>query len=269
MNERTTASLWSLGNFPLTISQDTVRKTVDKYEAQMLVTFTDVFPRVTRVTNAGEDYHAGYKHLEMERLTPLGGTEIDFDLIRDHMFAYVKLVPSLLKKKLWCTPPLQPSHPQWRDKLNVSIDNMMNTMHVNISMDVREQVLSCDNTATIHGDPTLANTVWENTGKPRLIDPVYRPYIPSDPHVDLGKIFQSLIGWELMLLEHWRGIHELDRLPPRLIDCGYIAKTLGLDYRLGFSWCVVHLMRAGLRAKDENMLGRIIRLLEVAYAQTT
>ena len=89
--------------------------------------------------------------------------------------------------------------------------------------------------AKIHGDPTLANLVVGPDG-PRWIDPLNRPYIPGDPHVDLGKLYQSCMGYEQVLQGTW---------PPSinkgLMRC--LADTLNLSATLGLVWCKVHFIR--------------------------
>jgi hypothetical protein len=86
----------------------------------------------------------------------------------------------------------------------------------------------------IHGDPTLANIVSD--GKSWWwIDPLDRPYIPGDPHVDLGKMFQSCLGYENMLLNQPREEH------PEVMR--QLAKQCGLSYELGRLWCYIHIVR--------------------------
>lgn len=54
----------------------------------------------------------------------------------------------------------------------------------------------------IHGDPTFANVLWRGEGKYTKwiiadpIPPAQQPYIPPLKAVDLGKVYQSCLGWE-------------------------------------------------------------------------
>lgn len=52
-----------------------------------------------------------------------------------------------------------------------------------------------------HGDPTWANVMKNDSGEYRLIDPLpHRSEKPKLREVDLGKLLQSAIGWEEVLM---------------------------------------------------------------------
>ena len=52
-------------------------------------------------------------------------------------------------------------------------------------------------TSLIHGDPTLANAMRRSSGELCLIDPEpCRPGVPPLVEVDVGKMLQSVAGWE-------------------------------------------------------------------------
>jgi hypothetical protein len=89
----------------------------------------------------------------------------------------------------------------------------------------------------IHGDPTLANIVYVNGAHSRWrwIDPLMRPYIPGDPLVDLGKLYQSCLGYERVLA----GL-EPER-DDALMEC--LAEQLGLCEYHGLVWTAIHLVR--------------------------
>lgn len=107
----------------------------------------------------------------------------------------------------------------------------------------------------IHGDPTLANCVHGPNGW-RWIDPLIRDYILGDPHVDLGKLFQSCMGYEAVLLgQPPRPNYELMR---RLAD------MLHLDFQLGMCWCAVHFIRLLPYQRPEDVL-ILSRLFERCY----
>jgi len=58
----------------------------------------------------------------------------------------------------------------------------------------------------IHGDPTIANMMHRTTGEPVLIDAIApRGKMPSLREVDLGKVSQSMLGWEELLGDRPRG----------------------------------------------------------------
>lgn len=259
MNER----MWSLSGYPPDISGKEVSKGVDEHEANMLARYPSVFPRVLSVSALPT---VNRMVVVMERLEPCGGLPTSIDNVYAQYTAYAHYVPELLRNNLWWRKPVQPSHPEWRNKLLNNVRQMTITLRLEGLKIIAERcVCESDNTATIHGDPTLSNTVWTSDKKPKLVDPTYRPYIPSDPHVDLGKIFQSLIGWETMLWNHHNGIYTLDRGRPMLDIAQSIARRTSLDYGLGMAWCVIHLLRGAIRALDDRMQTHIIHLLQVAY----
>lgn len=103
----------------------------------------------------------------------------------------------------------------------------------------------------IHGDPTLANLLVGPDG-PRWIDPLTRPYIPGDPHVDLGKLYQSCAGYERVL----QG--ERPVINTHLMNL--LAKNLNLNSNLGLAWCRVHFIRL-LPYQYEDARPRMIELL--------
>lgn len=96
----------------------------------------------------------------------------------------------------------------------------------------------------IHGDPTAANLLRApmSMRKPRYnydyrwIDPLHRPYIPGDAHVDLGKMFQSCWGYEDIL----RGstTATFDKVLAK-----DLAAEVGMNFNLAYDWATIHLMR--------------------------
>lgn len=100
-----------------------------------------------------------------------------------------------------------------------------------------------ERTCLIHGDPTYGNTAWRAAGPDNdgnrvlLLDP--KPVgrgIPSFRSVDLGKVLQSLMGWEMALGSQWSIIGWLD-LPDD-------------ELRRAIFWCGVHFMRIRQREGD-------------------
>lgn len=90
------------------------------------------------------------------------------------------------------------------------------------------------NSVEIHGDPTLANIVHDGETW-RWIDPLNRIYIPGDPHVDLGKMFQSCLGYEQALF----GLIREERYDLMR----QLAQQCKLSYELGKLWCYIHIVR--------------------------
>lgn len=109
---------------------------------------------------------------------------------------------------------------------------------------------------TIHGDPTLANLLRRPDGGMCWIDPLQRNYIPGDPHVDLGKLYQSCVGYE----------HFLTSGKP-LSDFTWLMGGLANQYNLslvtGVMWLAIHLVRllpyqpSALRPEFEQLVARL------------
>jgi hypothetical protein len=99
----------------------------------------------------------------------------------------------------------------------------------------------------IHGDSTLAN-ILRMPGEIRLwfwIDPLACPYIPNDPRVDLGKLFQSCYDYERVLA----GLNEPvfdEKLAKKLATSAYMS------FKDGWNWMLVHLIRL-LPYQDERV----------------
>lgn len=85
----------------------------------------------------------------------------------------------------------------------------------------------------IHGDPTLSNIMYTADGKMRLIDPL-RPKgkIPGFIGVDLGKMMQSVIGWEHVAYG-WK-------MP---MCRAFIVKLSETEQRVAMFWLAVHALR--------------------------
>lgn len=104
----------------------------------------------------------------------------------------------------------------------------------------------------IHGDPTLANCMSKNN-ELALIDPLPAiGKIPSYWEVDMGKLLQSALGWEHLLVSGiplpWRGMaSEL------LLYCSTQPSPRRAFNRCWF-WCAVHCARIIPYAKEEKVL---------------
>ena len=92
-----------------------------------------------------------------------------------------------------------------------------------------------ERTCLIHGDPTRGNLAWRGSEQEFvLLDP--KPVgrgIPSFRSVDIGKMLQSLMGWEMVLgdFEEWCLPH-------------FPLQNLSDDeMRRAIFWCAVHFMR--------------------------
>lgn len=89
-----------------------------------------------------------------------------------------------------------------------------------------------------HGDPTWANVMRNRKGELRLIDPLpNRPEKPKLREVDLGKMLQSAIGWEDVLMK--RAYFNIDALAKTDVLAGEDEETC----QKAKFWLKVHLWR--------------------------
>jgi hypothetical protein len=150
----------------------------------------------------------------------------------DYNEPHVLLEASSLLNVLWGTE-WTGSDKDWREKLRVHLHglNILGPTEVD---ELIARLPDVVNTRLIHGDPTLANLLKGPKGY-LWIDPLLRAYIPGDPHVDLGKMYQSCLGYEQVLLGNKPVVHE---------DLMYdLADLYALDHKLGMAWCAVHHIR--------------------------
>lgn len=129
----------------------------------------------------------------------------------------------------------------WRLRLRAHLFTVISRYHLDISMVTTDHLVrmipDVVNPRLIHGDPTLANCVWD----PRKlgwfwIDPLTRSYIPGDPHVDFGKLLQSCFGYEDILLGYANPAWDTGLMRD-------LATKLDLNLSRGVLWYLVHLIR--------------------------
>jgi len=95
-----------------------------------------------------------------------------------------------------------------------------------------------------HGDPTYDNVMFrDNSGKlptPVLVDPLpATPAVPDLWSVDLGKLLQSCLGWEV---HRYSDIRMSFAHPLELRQALKLEQTDN-EWRATVYWCVVHLLR--------------------------
>lgn len=109
-----------------------------------------------------------------------------------------------------------------------------------------------------HGDPTFENVMARRDGSVVLIDPIpATSAVPNLRCVDLGKVLQSIGGWEQL-----RYSHEPQAPRPRAIDAYLDTVTDDKNEQCAARyWHVVHLMRALPYVKGATgaLLGEMIR----------
>jgi len=140
---------------------------------------------------------------------------------------------------LWQQPQADNYNRSWRPKLYAHLTKIAreNPQHVpKTIVEVVQSLPEPHRHVHIHGDATLANLIHNDLDEWFWIDPLQREFIPGDPHVDLGKLFQSCLGYESVLLGH----------DPPSVDrelCKQLARHANLNLNFGMKWLTVHIAR--------------------------
>lgn len=212
---------------PLRFGTRYVWKTSEAWEPMFMHQFPMIFIPVLGSTFVAPD---------------LNDTLVEFKMPRWHTATKPEVLFTGLERlqTLW-SYVTDDAKPRWRSKL------LKHLLHIN---DRLSNVFTNDwilklvwglpepmKTITVHGDPTLANLLEDHASHDvAWIDPLHRSYVPNDPHVDLGKLFQSCYGYELVLMGETRPSFN-EKLARRL------AGRSGLNYETGLRWMYVHLIR--------------------------
>ncbi len=176
------------------------------------------------------------------------GDHLEYTMPRGEPARWDELTDALPKaatllRRLWATCWEQ-HNPRWAEALFDHLDGLRQVHDIQLTRDdVRYLVREASHHQVrqprcIHGDPTLANLIYD-ASRPfdrwRWIDPLARPYIPGDPLVDLGKMYQSCLGYERVLagLEPERDDAMIQQL----------AEITGLCEHHGLVWCAIHILR--------------------------
>lgn len=208
------------------------KKVVGTWEPEYMQRHRDVFVQVISVSEFGEGRCGP---IEFSMVEGQGATHED---LRDALPKAASLL-----KQLW--QYAWPEHnPDWKRALYDHLLEVTQRQDLQLTkLDLAWLVRQADHHQLkmgrcIHGDPTLANLVYDARlphSRWRWIDPLTRPYIPGDPLVDLGKLYQSCLGYERVLagLEPERDDALIESL----------AEQLGLCEYHGLVWTAIHLIR--------------------------
>jgi len=154
----------------------------------------------------------------------------------------------LLSETLWIQLP-RTTHRGWKPRLYRHLTAQYNKHKYAIPSDLITRLCvalpACppDHEVQIHGDATLANILQDpndSTGQTwRWIDPLERQYIPGDPLVDLGKMFQSCWGYERKLFS------PKEELMCNMIHAYDLLSDIGCSHKLEsvMHWCFIHMIR--------------------------
>lgn len=208
------------------------RKTVTgNWEPTFMWEHPDVFVQVIGVSEFQGP--TGPVEYSMVECVPADHTEI-----RDALPKAASLL-----KRLW-DQPWAAHNPRWQAPLAQRLKVICATEGVQLrDKDVDWLVREADHHQLhtgrlIHGDATLANLVYDGRlpfERWRWIDPLTRPFVPGDPLVDLGKMYQSCLGYERVLagLEPERDDDLIEGLAHQTNLCEFH----------GLVWATVHIIR--------------------------
>lgn len=212
------------GNSTIKIGSRWVDKIDSRFQPYYMRRFPDVFAEVISIEDMADD-RASFR---MPRLRPpdpatelgaaLGGALRRLELLWG-------------QRELFQQPP-------WKDLLWRHLRGIWSNLGSVTTL--VDSLPEPKRTCPIHGDATLANTLWDRRRNGWVwIDPLDRAYIPHDPLVDLGKIAQSCWGYERILLgetdEPWFDYPTMAWILSHTAD--------EYDYEHVRSWCFVHIMR--------------------------
>lgn len=207
----------------ITIEESSVLKTGDNVFEQGKL--CESYPLNLVCPKVLEKFDNSYR---MERLDELTAHD------REFAFRTMKYVRQLLARHVWSIPDtVGPEYRNWRYRLSQKFHDVTG---LDIEPLVDSLWIDQSQWQTIHGDPTMSNTMRRgNVGELVLIDPLRSPYIPPHWTVDMGKLLQSCIGWE-NIIDAWQ------------YDGGLAAHrlTAGMDdltLRRSWFWCMIHCMR--------------------------
>lgn len=156
---------------------------------------------------------------------------------RDLAPAFMDAVQRL--RELW-EVPWGGQDEDWRLRLRAHLFRVVSVNHLDVSLVAVDRIITWLPDVTIpvciHGDPTLANCVFDSRKRGWYwIDPLTRSYVPGDPHVDLGKLYQSCLGYEYVLCDRiWPDQHDFMET---------LTHVLGLKVDVGLLWCAIHIIR--------------------------
>jgi hypothetical protein len=213
----------SRGNSRIVFKKTTVVKTDDASQPLKMRMFPDAFVQVLSIASVGE----GRAMFSMPRLEDPNLEDLPEALAQGLQ---------LLKKYLWSQADLF-EQPPWREALEehlLKVGKMFNAARIHALV---ESLPDPECGRAIHGDPTFANMLYDPHRGWVWTDPLDRAYIPHDPHVDLGKMFQSLWGYEALLMG------EISEPSFDIITAHDLTAAAGLDYDTALNWCHIHVIR--------------------------
>lgn len=214
----------------LVFHDDIVIKTASSQEPRFMRRFPKVFvPVLWEDVHVDSSYEKNAIRYAMPRYRDVTPTEEERE---EALFAGLKKL-----KLLWALEHAREFQP---DALTQHITRVIYEHKLLVGIGVHGILGSLafpDSHTVIHGDPTYANILRHPSNDSWWwIDPLYRDYIPGDPHVDLGKLFQSCWGYEFALAN--RAVPKFNR---KLAHA--LAVKAGLDWEQGQLWCYVHMVR--------------------------
>jgi len=154
-------------------------------------TATDAVEQAERCKQLGHHvcpriYHIDYDSYLMEQLFPAGEKNLP-------------AIKELLEKHVWSRKIMIPS---WKHHFHDWMIKTNSQFMIKYVETIYPSGTQVNGGCETHGDPTWANVMRNDLGEYRLIDPLPpRNEKPKLREVDLGKLLQSAIGWEEVLMK--------------------------------------------------------------------
>lgn len=149
----------------------------------------------------------------------------------------MRCVFDLLTRKVHCFPNEDKFADDWRQELQQFLSSRSPAL--NIALFRLYPTMDSGHYCLTHGDATLANVLVTDTGHIKMIDPLPPAgKIPPLKEVDYGKLMQSALGWESLVI-----------CEPSTVSSETLVQELLLNIpdpmmqNKTWFWCAVHLLR--------------------------
>jgi hypothetical protein len=189
----------------------------------------------------------------------------------DELEAEVATMKMLLNRDIWSTCSSLTLHPNWNDVLfSAILERLIDSEDIGdvTAMSVLNLVKKLKyliglTVCPTHGDPTFSNVMLQGA-RMRIVDPLpwQGSYVPPLKAVDLGKILQSLMGYE--------SVHDSKRFDLKEEDIGKALDELFKDVsdndrRASWIFCAIHYVRLLPYQKDIHKESLLKILEDVLY----
>lgn len=186
-----------------------------------------------------EVYRVYAESYVMERLFDPPNALLDHDMV-------IRVMINQLRLHIWSQPALVPiNHQVLYDKISALVDKYQ-VGHIWTQLYKIRGAVNWSRlpTCLTHGDPTYDNVMLRvDTGELVLVDPLPATLaIPDLRSVDIGKMLQSVLGWEAV--RYGSGEYQLRVAPAEFrATLSVMIELSEEEWIASIFWCVVHFLR--------------------------